>query len=134
SQLKLSQCAVIIAIRPVEMTGAREVRFTRIGLQPRDGLQRLLRHSKAFRSMVGADSVKGIVGVHELDLSSKKGGITCERLVQQIDCPPQRLSLNRTEAYTESEVPGSTVKFKGGDICGRALLDRTFLSRRKLGL
>src|SRR4029077_2022428 len=84
--------------------------------------------------MVGTDSIKCIVGVNELDLSRKKGGITCQRLVKQIDCPPQILSLNRTKAYTENEVLGSAVEFEGSDVCCRALLDRILLRRRELGL
>jgi hypothetical protein len=62
--------------------------------------------------MVGADSVKSIVGESELDLSSKKRRITCERLVQQIDCASQILRLNCTEAYTESEILGPAIEFK----------------------
>ncbi len=84
--------------------------------------------------MVGADSVKRIVRVNELDLSGKEGGIAHQRLIEQINSLPQVLRANRTKAGVENEVSCPTVEFEGADVRGRALLNRILLRGRELRL
>ena len=67
SHLKLSQRAVIIAIRAVKMLGAGEMRFAGIGLQADAACSACSASASRCRSVVGADSVKRIVRVNELD-------------------------------------------------------------------
>src|SRR6266550_6282017 len=72
--------------------------------------------------------------IGELALRSEKGGIACQGLVEQFDSLPQVLRKNRTEANVKNEILRSAVEFKSSDVCGWALLDRTFLGGGELRL
>jgi hypothetical protein len=84
--------------------------------------------------MIDTQGIKLVMRVGELALSCEKGGIACKRLVKQIDPCAQVLCKNRTEAYVKNEILRTAIEFKSSDICGWALLDRTFLGGRELRL
>ena len=84
--------------------------------------------------MIDAQKIHIVVDIGQLALSEEKGGITRQRLVQEIDRFEIILSSQSTKAGGQKQSLGARVKIESGDIFGGRLLDCAFLSWRKFRL
>src|SRR5438477_7603399 len=86
-----------------------------------------------FRSVL-TQSVQCVVGTSDQALRCEERGIACQGLIEQIDPCMDIRHLHATEANVKNEVLSPAVEFKGSDICGWTLLDRTLLGGREFRL
>ena len=84
--------------------------------------------------MIGAQKIHIVVDIGQLALSEKKGGITRQRLVQEIDRLEIILRSQSTKAGRQKQSLGASVKIERGEVGRRSLLDRFLLVRRQFRL
>src|SRR5207237_8307853 len=84
--------------------------------------------------MIDAQKIHIVVDIGQLALSEEKGGVTRQRLVQEIDRFEIILSSQSTKAGGQKQSLGARVKIESGDIFGGRLLDCAFLIWRKFRL
>src|SRR5256886_14884610 len=88
SDFQFGQRAVIIAITSIEMYRLCEVRFARIRLQTKSGIDRVFRHGQPRWGTVDPIEIKLIMGESQLAIRIQKRWVARDSPVQQLDCLP----------------------------------------------
>src|SRR6266498_5216801 len=130
SDFQFGQRAVIISITSIEMPRLCEVRFARIRLQTKRGIDRVLRHGQLRGSMVDPIEIKLIVSKGQLAIRIQKRWVARDSPVQQIDCLP----IIRFKRFPKKDVIGARIKIESNEIAGRAALNGQFLSGCNFGM
>src|SRR5438034_4001319 len=86
---QFGQRAVIISITSIEMHRLCEVRFARIRLQTKSGIDRVLRHGQPSWGMVDPIEIKLIMSKGQLAIRIEKRWVARDSPVQQIDSLPK---------------------------------------------
>src|SRR5438105_11756157 len=131
SDFQFGQRAVIIAITSIEMYRLCEVRFARIRLQTKSGIDRVLRHGQPRWGTVDPIEIKLIMGESQLAIRIQKRWVARDSPVQQIDCLP---IIRIRDISPKKNVVGARIKIESNEIAGRFALNGKFLSGCNFGM
>src|SRR5207245_10323553 len=116
SDFQFGQRAVIISITSIEMHRLCEVRFARIRLQTKSGIDRVLRHGQPRWGTVDPIELNLIMGEGQLAIRLQKRWDARDSPVQQIDS----LQIIRIRDMLPKQIVVSArIKIEGNEIPGR---------------
>src|SRR5882724_4230344 len=131
SDFQFGQRAVIIAITSIEMHRLCEVRFARIRLQTKSGIDRVLRHGQPRGGMVDPFEIKLIMSKGQLAIPIVKRWVARDSPVQQIDSLREILW---SAVFPRKNIIGARIKIESNEIAGRFALNGKFLSGCNFGV
>src|SRR5437667_4493041 len=104
---QFGQRAVIISITSIEMHRLCEVRFARIRLQTKSGIDRVLRHGQSRRGTVDPIEINLIMSESQLAIRVEKRRVARDSPVQQVDSLHERIrDLGARIKVELNEIPG----------------------------
>src|SRR5947199_9712572 len=112
SDFQFGQRAVIISITSIDMHRLCEVRFARIRVQTKSGIDRVLRHGQPRGGMVDAIEIKLIMSKGQLAIRIEKRWVARDSPVQQIDCLP---GIPGPPVFLQNNIVAVRIKIESND-------------------
>jgi hypothetical protein len=130
---EFSEGTAIIAMYPIKIFRAREVRCTCIRTKANCRLNGCLPLRPAVQEYVQPKEVKRVMSVGELAVSLEKRWVTPDGFVQQVSCRQQSRSCGTAKAC-QKKIFGLSIELEGGDIARRGTFDCTLFTGREFRL